>query len=234
MANAYEWSRGDALSRRASLQRLDKLSTPQTFDLVLKQFFAWCRGAGDIAASALSCWVLGEAYRLGVPRLLLIRMIGNVVIEGIAGAVPVGRPDARVADPQEKRRQPIINAPSAERKIFLPSSKPMHTRWCFASCGAHHFNTYPLLKKTHSMLVTIIPTAAAVMTAVATHPTTRRTPVTINCPMIFLLEVMSIIMAMIGTATTPFITALQKSALIGSIGENVIAMPVRVATTTVA
>jgi hypothetical protein len=33
--------------------------------------------------------VIYEAYRLGVPRLLLSRMIGNVVVEGLAGAVPV-------------------------------------------------------------------------------------------------------------------------------------------------
>jgi Domain of unknown function (DUF4112) len=46
-------------------------------------------GIGDLAASALSCWVLYEAHRLGVPPLLLIRMIGNVVVEGMAGTVPI-------------------------------------------------------------------------------------------------------------------------------------------------
>jgi hypothetical protein len=46
-------------------------------------------GIGDAAASALSCWVLYEAYRLGVPQRLFARMIANVVVEGMAGAVPV-------------------------------------------------------------------------------------------------------------------------------------------------
>ena len=46
-------------------------------------------GIGEVAASGLSCWVLYEVYRLGVPRLLMIRMIGNVVVEGMAGAVPI-------------------------------------------------------------------------------------------------------------------------------------------------
>jgi hypothetical protein len=46
-------------------------------------------GVGDIAASALSCWVLYEAWRLEVPRALLVRMIANVLVEGLAGAVPV-------------------------------------------------------------------------------------------------------------------------------------------------
>jgi Domain of unknown function (DUF4112) len=45
-------------------------------------------GIGDAIASALSCIILYEARRLGVPRRLYWRMIGNVVIEGAVGAVP--------------------------------------------------------------------------------------------------------------------------------------------------
>jgi hypothetical protein len=33
--------------------------------------------------------VLYEAHRLGVPRSLLARMIVNVLVEGMAGAVPI-------------------------------------------------------------------------------------------------------------------------------------------------
>jgi hypothetical protein len=43
---------------------------------------------GDAAASALSLYLLYEASRLGVPRLLLARMMANVVLEGAVGAVP--------------------------------------------------------------------------------------------------------------------------------------------------
>ena len=46
-------------------------------------------GIGDIAASALSFYLLYEASRLGVPRLLLARMLANVLLEGAVGAVPV-------------------------------------------------------------------------------------------------------------------------------------------------
>jgi Domain of unknown function (DUF4112) len=42
-------------------------------------------GAGDVLASALSCYLLYEARQLGVPRLLLARMAGNVIIETIFG-----------------------------------------------------------------------------------------------------------------------------------------------------
>jgi len=46
-------------------------------------------GTGDVLASALSCYLLYEARQLGVPRLLLARMAGNVIIEAIFGAVPI-------------------------------------------------------------------------------------------------------------------------------------------------
>jgi hypothetical protein len=45
-------------------------------------------GIGDVAASALSFYLLYEASRLGVPRLLLARMAANVVLEGAVGVVP--------------------------------------------------------------------------------------------------------------------------------------------------
>jgi hypothetical protein len=45
-------------------------------------------GFGDVAASALSCYLLYEAHRLGVPPRIFVRMLANVAIEGIVGAVP--------------------------------------------------------------------------------------------------------------------------------------------------
>ena len=98
-AYTYEWSgRGDAWSRHASLQRLDSLSrlldiaflVPGTnIRFGVEAILRIVPGVGAAAASALSCWVIYEAYCLGIPRLLLARMIGNVVVEGMAGAVPV-------------------------------------------------------------------------------------------------------------------------------------------------
>jgi hypothetical protein len=101
MANTFtqDWTSGPRVwSRRASLQRLDKLSTlldiaflvPGTnFRFDAEAILRLVLGIGDIAASALSCWVLYEAHRLGVPRLLMVRMIGNVLVEGMAGTVPI-------------------------------------------------------------------------------------------------------------------------------------------------
>ena len=46
-------------------------------------------GVGDAIASMLSFYLLYEARRLGVPRLLLARMLGNVLLEGAVGVVPL-------------------------------------------------------------------------------------------------------------------------------------------------
>ncbi len=88
----------DAAARRAALDRLDMLAT--AFDTAfivpgtrirfgVESLIRLVPGVGDLAASALSFYLLYEARRLGVPRLLFARMLGNVLIEGTIGVVPV-------------------------------------------------------------------------------------------------------------------------------------------------
>ena len=85
-------------SRRERLDRLDSLS--RLLDIAFtvpgtnirfgtEAIMRLVPGIGDAAASALSCLILYEAHRLGVPRRVMIRMAGNVAIEAAAGAVPV-------------------------------------------------------------------------------------------------------------------------------------------------
>jgi hypothetical protein len=85
-------------SRRAALDRLDMLAT--LFDTAvlipgtnirfgIEALLRLWPGVGDATASALSLYVLYEASRLGIPRLLLGRMLANVVLEGAIGAVPI-------------------------------------------------------------------------------------------------------------------------------------------------
>src|ERR1700687_647324 len=77
-------------SRRATLQRLDMLA--RLFDPAfilpgtnirfgIESLMRLVPGIGDAAASALSCYLLYEAHRLGVPRLFPAR----VVAKGVAG-----------------------------------------------------------------------------------------------------------------------------------------------------
>ena len=88
----------DPAERRAALDRLDMLATAFDTAFILpgtnmrfgvESLLRLVPGIGDAIASALSCYLLYEASRLGVPRLLFARMAANVALEGLIGAVPV-------------------------------------------------------------------------------------------------------------------------------------------------
>ena len=88
----------DTAERRAALDRLDMLATAFDTAFILpgtnvrfgvESLLRLIPGIGDVVASALSCYLLYEAHRLGVPRLLLARMAANVALEGLVGAVPL-------------------------------------------------------------------------------------------------------------------------------------------------
>lgn len=46
-------------------------------------------GAGDVIGLAISGFALMEAWRLGAPPSLILRMMGNVAIDSGLGAVPI-------------------------------------------------------------------------------------------------------------------------------------------------
>jgi hypothetical protein len=88
----------DPAERRAALDRLDMLATAFDTAFILpgtnvrfgvESILRLVPGVGDAIASMLSCYLLYEASRLGVPRLLLMRMAANVALEGMIGVVPV-------------------------------------------------------------------------------------------------------------------------------------------------
>jgi hypothetical protein len=88
----------EGASRRAALDRLDRLATwldtafivPGTnVRFGVESVLRLIPGIGDAMASALSCYLLYEAHRLRVPKLLLARMAANVFLEGTVGAVPL-------------------------------------------------------------------------------------------------------------------------------------------------
>ena len=82
-------------SRRARLNRLawlldSSIRVPGTdFRIGLDAVLGLLPGGGDVAGVILSSYIVLEAARMGVPRRTLLRMIGNVAVEGLAGAVPV-------------------------------------------------------------------------------------------------------------------------------------------------
>jgi len=46
-------------------------------------------GIGDAAGALLSTYILYEAIRLGVPRTVVLRMIANIGIDTLGGAIPI-------------------------------------------------------------------------------------------------------------------------------------------------
>lgn len=46
-------------------------------------------GIGDALTTAVSLWLVKEARALGAPTHLVARMLGNIVIDGVVGAVPL-------------------------------------------------------------------------------------------------------------------------------------------------
>ncbi|HWI12913.1 MAG TPA: DUF4112 domain-containing protein [Burkholderiales bacterium] len=80
---------------RHKLQRLAWLldnSVPVpgiNFRIGLDALLGLIPGFGDAAGVVLSSYIVHQAWRLGVPRSVLLRMWLNIVIEGVVGAVPL-------------------------------------------------------------------------------------------------------------------------------------------------
>jgi Domain of unknown function (DUF4112) len=119
MANSFTsaWIFDSYRSREASLARLDALA--RLFDTAfvipgtnvrfgIEALLRLAPGIGDAAASALSCYLLYEAHRLGVPTRILARMLLNVAIEGLMGTVPLAGDAFDVAFRANRRNVKIL------------------------------------------------------------------------------------------------------------------------------
>ncbi len=82
----------------ASLQRLERLGQlldsafpiPGTrFRIGLDGILGFIPGIGDATGAALSAYLIFEAARLGAPVTTVLRMVGNVAIETVVGAIPI-------------------------------------------------------------------------------------------------------------------------------------------------
>ena len=85
-------------SRRERVARLDALATlldtavliPGTnFRFGLDALIGLVPGIGDAVTTAMSLWIVHEAHQLGAPKHVIARMLGNVALDGVAGAVPL-------------------------------------------------------------------------------------------------------------------------------------------------
>lgn len=46
-------------------------------------------GVGDIITTAISSYIVYQGYKLGASRTTILKMIGNVILDGLLGEVPV-------------------------------------------------------------------------------------------------------------------------------------------------
>ncbi len=87
-----------AADRAKTLKRLSRIA--RTMDTAIKIPFIKTRlgadallglvpGAGDMVGLLVSGYVLAEAWRLGAPGRLLVKMAGNVAMDTGLGAVPI-------------------------------------------------------------------------------------------------------------------------------------------------
>jgi len=85
-------------SRRERIARIDALATlldtafilPGTnIRFGLDALIGLVPGIGDIITTAMSLYIVHEARQLGAPGHLVLRMISNVTLDGIVGAVPL-------------------------------------------------------------------------------------------------------------------------------------------------
>lgn len=85
-------------SRRERIARLDALADlldtafliPGTnIRFGLDALIGLVPGIGDAISSALSLWIVHEAHQLGARPHVIVRMLGNVALDGVVGAVPL-------------------------------------------------------------------------------------------------------------------------------------------------
>jgi hypothetical protein len=82
----------DPLARARALTRLldSAARVPGTsFRFGLDPILGLVPGLGDVAGAALSGYVVLLASRHGAPTTVIVRMLGNVVIDTVGGTVPV-------------------------------------------------------------------------------------------------------------------------------------------------
>ena len=78
----------------ARLQRLawlldNSIPLPGGFKIGLDGLIGLIPGIGDAAGAIMSSYLIYQARRMNAPPVLLLRMVGNVLIETVVGAIPL-------------------------------------------------------------------------------------------------------------------------------------------------
>ena len=98
----FAWGGGSGktqeLGRQHRLARLEALSTlldtafiiPGTnIRFGLDALIGLIPGIGDVITAATSLYIVHEARQLGAPAHVILRMVSNIALDGMVGAVPI-------------------------------------------------------------------------------------------------------------------------------------------------
>lgn len=55
----------------------------------LDSIFGLVPVAGDTVTAAMAAYIIFEAFRIGVSRTIIVRMLGNLVIDWVVGSIPI-------------------------------------------------------------------------------------------------------------------------------------------------
>jgi hypothetical protein len=96
--NAFDQDLSGFRSRRERIARLDALATlldtailiPGTnIRFGLDALIGLVPGIGDAITTVMSLYIVREARQLGAPGHVIARMLANVAVDGVVGAVPL-------------------------------------------------------------------------------------------------------------------------------------------------
>ena len=73
-------------------------------------------GVGDAAGALLSAYILYEAIQLGAPKTVLLRMVVNIGIDTVVGAIPVAGDIFDVAWKANKKNAALLHAYLASQR----------------------------------------------------------------------------------------------------------------------
>lgn len=84
-------SQQEQLKRRHGLAWLldSSIPIPGGYRIGLDGIIGLIPGVGDAIGGGLSSWILYQAYKQDVPKMVLVRMVINVIIDGALGAIPI-------------------------------------------------------------------------------------------------------------------------------------------------
>jgi len=67
----------------------ESIRLPGGYKIGLDGIVGLIPGVGDAVGLAASSYILFRARRFGIPRVVMARMIGNILLEALIGAIPV-------------------------------------------------------------------------------------------------------------------------------------------------